>query len=283
MAIIKCPECGQDISDKAMKCIHCGKIFNEELKKKELKCTECGEVLSETDKVCKNCGCPIEKSAEAGEMKPQQVEVAGIKMEQRTKKIIIGIIIALVFCIGGGATYKVYSDKKAEKEYRESYNAYIDDLKKAQSLMLNGGGDAETIINLTLNVWSNTIYKERDSETDKYTISNQGSGIFYDDFNESLGHLYADSSTQSVLSKIEANQVSVKEIMKKLQMPPEGLDKCYDTISDLYEAYKSLTDMAISPSGNYNSFSSKKSDTVSDFMSAYDKLDSQLPEKINKK
>ena len=127
------------------------------------------------------------------------------------------------------------------------------------------------------------MYKERDSETDKYTKSNQGSGIFYDDFNESLGHLYADSSTQSVLSKIEANQVSVKEIMKKLQMPPEGLDKCYDTISDLYEAYKSLTDMAISPSGNYNSFSSKKSDTVSDFMSAYDKLDSQLPEKINKK
>lgn len=41
--------------------------------------------------------------------------------------------------------------------------------------------------------------------------------------------------------------------------------------------------MAISPSGNYNGFSSMKSDAVNDFMSAYDKLDSQMPEKMNKK
>ena len=27
MAMIQCPECGQEISDKAKKCIHCGKVF----------------------------------------------------------------------------------------------------------------------------------------------------------------------------------------------------------------------------------------------------------------
>lgn len=30
MAMIQCPECGYEISDKAKKCIHCGKIFVEE-------------------------------------------------------------------------------------------------------------------------------------------------------------------------------------------------------------------------------------------------------------
>ena len=30
MAMINCPECGQEISDKAKKCIHCGKVFVEE-------------------------------------------------------------------------------------------------------------------------------------------------------------------------------------------------------------------------------------------------------------
>lgn len=55
----------------------------------------------------------------------------------------------------------MYSDKKAAKEYREAYNTYIDDLKKAQSLMLSGGSEAETLCNLTLKVWSNSIYKEK--------------------------------------------------------------------------------------------------------------------------
>ena len=29
MALIKCPECGKEISDKAKKCIHCGSITYE--------------------------------------------------------------------------------------------------------------------------------------------------------------------------------------------------------------------------------------------------------------
>ena len=30
MAIIKCPECGKDVSDKAEACIHCGYPLKEE-------------------------------------------------------------------------------------------------------------------------------------------------------------------------------------------------------------------------------------------------------------
>lgn len=35
MAIIKCPECENEISDKAKKCIHCGKVFEEHVIKEE--------------------------------------------------------------------------------------------------------------------------------------------------------------------------------------------------------------------------------------------------------
>ena len=31
MAIINCPECGKEISDKAEKCIYCGKVFEENI------------------------------------------------------------------------------------------------------------------------------------------------------------------------------------------------------------------------------------------------------------
>lgn len=43
MALIKCPECGREISDKSKICIHCGYPLENEKDKKELcvKCPEC--------------------------------------------------------------------------------------------------------------------------------------------------------------------------------------------------------------------------------------------------
>lgn len=281
MALIQCPECGREISDKAKKCIHCGKVFIEEqIEKEEIICNECGMILLETDEVCPNCGCPVERKADKEESKPQQVEVASIKMTKKTQKIIIGIVIALVLCVGGGIGYKVYSDSKAEQIYREAYNEYITNLERAQMLMLSGGSDAESLCNLALRVWGNSIYEKSDAETDKYT---KPRGFFHGDFNDALANLYADSSTMTTVSNIEINKTSVKDLMKKLQNPPEELEKCYDTVSELYESYNMLTDLAVSPSGNYSSFSSNKNDAVSDFMSIYEKLDNQIPEKLDDK
>ncbi len=278
MAMINCPECGQVISDKAKKCIHCGKVFVEEgIVKDKIKCNECGTILLPTDEICSNCGCPVENKITEKEIKIQQVDVATINMQKKTKRIIQGVIIALIICVAGGVGYKLYSDSKAQKEYQESYNTYIYDLEKAQFLMISGGSDAESLCNLTLQVWGNAIYENSDEETDKYTRPN---GYFVSDFNTALENLYANSDTQDTISYIQSNQASVKEVIKKLQNPPEGLNKCYDTVTVLYEAYKTLTDLAINPTGSYNSVSTDKNDTVSDFLSAYDKLDNQIPEKI---
>lgn len=274
MAIIKCPECKKEISDKAQKCIYCGKVLIEE-EEKENKCIECGTVLDKTDEVCPNCGCPAKY--ELKEEKPQSVQVDKINVTSKMKKIIIGVIVAIIVCVGGGYGYKSYSDYKDEQEYIAYYNGYIDNLKKAESLMMSGGSDAESLCDLTQEVWSNAIFKKSSSTTDKYTKTKNG---FVDDFNTALLLLYVDPDTTSAISKIESNQSDVKTIMKKLQNPPEGLDKCYDTVCELNTSYNTLTDMAISPSGNYTSFSSNKNDAVSDFTSCYNKLDTQIPEKI---
>ncbi|MEY8329744.1 zinc ribbon domain-containing protein [Lachnospiraceae bacterium 48-33] len=277
MALIKCSECGGEISDKAKKCIHCGKVFVEETPvKEEIKCSECGEILTETAEICPNCGCPVEKFKN-DEVKPQQVEVASVKITKKTKKIIIGVVIAIILCTVGGVGYKIYSNKKAEQEYQGTYNEYISNLEKVQVLMLSGGGDSESLCNLTLKVWGNAISKEKDSETDKYT---QKDRYTWNDFNTALANLYADSSTSRKVSNIESNQSSVKDLIKKLQNPPKGLDKCYDTVSDLYESYKKLTDLAINPSGSYRDFGQNKSNAVSDFMATFEKLDNQIPDKI---
>ena len=57
MALIKCPECGKEISDKAEKCPHCGKIL--QTKQKNIICPECKEILNENEKVCHKCGYPV--------------------------------------------------------------------------------------------------------------------------------------------------------------------------------------------------------------------------------
>lgn len=38
--------------------------------------------------------------------------------------------------------------------------------------------------------------------------------------------------------------------------------------------------MRINPSGSFRDFGEKKNEVVSDFMSAYEKLDNQMPEKL---
>ncbi|MEG1092665.1 MAG: zinc ribbon domain-containing protein [Acinetobacter sp.] len=276
MAMIQCPECGQNISDKAIKCIHCGKeITKETVSTVANQCLECGGELSEADTYCPVCGCPKELRTESDAAPIQAVEVAGVKVSKKIKKTVVISIIALMVCVVLAFGIKYAGDMKSEKEFIATYNAYIGDLKTAQVLMISGGSDAETLCNLTYRVWYNSIYEEYDSATDPYT---RPDSYWVKDFNAALTNLYAAASTSVTVSSIEQNQTDVKEMIKNLQNPPEGLEKCYDTLTDLHSAYKLLTDMAISPSGNLNGFSEKKSDAVSDFMEAYEKLDNQIPE-----
>lgn len=91
MAMTTCPNCGGQISDKAKKCVHCGTVLVPEEKKC---CPDCGAELEEGMDTCPKCGCPIENTIET-EKTPQQVEVTGVKITKKSKKIIAIATIAV--------------------------------------------------------------------------------------------------------------------------------------------------------------------------------------------
>ena len=56
MALIKCSECGNDVSDKAKACPNCGCPV-----KAPIWCPECNSEIKESDTTCSNCGFPLKK------------------------------------------------------------------------------------------------------------------------------------------------------------------------------------------------------------------------------
>ncbi len=69
MALIQCPECGQNISDKAKTCVHCGVGVGI--------CSECGSAYIEGVEICPSCGYAFGKAEEE-----KVVEKKMVKKEQ---------------------------------------------------------------------------------------------------------------------------------------------------------------------------------------------------------
>ena len=82
MALISCPKCNQNISDQAVKCIHCGEIILEKT------CKECGNKFPADLSECPNCGLPVSTI--------QEKESIINKARKYKNPIIIGSILLTV-------------------------------------------------------------------------------------------------------------------------------------------------------------------------------------------
>lgn len=75
MALIKCPECGWKISDKADSCPGCGYPINKDINmnKNQLnKCPYCGDPVNGTDEYCESCGMRLSSYKDEHQNKSNQ-------------------------------------------------------------------------------------------------------------------------------------------------------------------------------------------------------------------
>lgn len=61
MALIKCPECGKEVSDKANSCPNCGAVVKKKF------CQHCGERIDEDCEICPKCGKRVESLQQESE------------------------------------------------------------------------------------------------------------------------------------------------------------------------------------------------------------------------
>lgn len=161
MAMINCPKCGQEISDKAKKCIHCGKVLVEEVTPKKF-CSECGKEVDIDAIECPYCGCPFENEKET---EKQVVETAPVEKahKKNLKKVIIPIVVAVVVIaiglIAAGMIYNVKVNKP-----KNTYNEAMELLEKgkyeeANKMLtpINGYKDVSTILEQIK--WESRVYE----------------------------------------------------------------------------------------------------------------------------
>ena len=240
-----------------------------------IKCPECDKEISDKVKVCPHCGYPFQKE----ENTAQKVEISSVNLKikkENKKKIIIAVIAICCVIVCIFAVVKIYKNeqaKKASAEYEEQVNAYIDNVDKIKGEMISTGAEAESLMNKTSNVWSNAIFKESDTETDQYA---KVDGVFVEDFNDALSSLFSDSETITVISSIQNGKSKVANIVKELQNPPDGYENVYDTVMSLSTAFSAVTDLATNPQGSLQTFNQNKQEKIDKFMEVYNTLDAQM-------
>ena len=214
--------------------------------------------MEEEKKECKDYGVELDKStvqyqdserqAETEQNKEtalQPVQIAGVKISQKTFKTAGIILLVLIIAVIGG---RQISSNTAQKRGEK----YVESLQDTALTMLQGAGDAEDCGNLIYKVWRNAIYEENDTETDIYTKKN---GMFVSDFNDALNSLFYTPSFEKKISGIKENQSTVKSMMKDMKNPPEEYEDAYDALSELYDAYLEFTNLVIDPNGSLRTYS----------------------------
>ena len=129
MAIIKCPECGHDVSDKAPTCPTCG----VEIVGKTITCANCGTTYFKDQALCPNCHCPNPLNAATSPL--PSIQTATLSQESNSTQSssehesstsekknnrfiwIISFVIALIIC---GTLYYFYHSASQQQE-EEAY------------------------------------------------------------------------------------------------------------------------------------------------------------------
>ena len=192
--IIKCPECGHQVSDRARTCPSCG----IDIAGKVTRCPDCGEYIFKDDLACPNCHCSINAAA------PEPETMNGLSTQntqnnqpiptiptvptpdepQPKKKshkgfwsaLIVGFVLALIIVFLG-----IYYSRKTqiENEMRAYENAMMSTEPAVLQNFLDMYIDAPVAHRDSIKVHLQTLMKiDRDWENARVSLSKSALNLF---------------------------------------------------------------------------------------------------------
>ena len=185
MAIIKCPECGHQISDKASICPVCGVKIENNI----IKCPHCGNVYLKDQPTCPVChqsplASTVATQQPALPVQPQIQPSQSAAAEQQAprksnKNKIIAIIIAVAIIIAGGYWYassmnSLHGDE--ETAYVNAMNSsdpavlqdYLDSFKDAPQEHIDSIQAHLEILKMNDTEWTNAIISNSKTALQQY-------------------------------------------------------------------------------------------------------------------
>ena len=121
MAIIKCPDCGQSVSNMAGTCPHCGVSIQNNIKS----CPNCGTICFNAQEACPQCNTPLPvinqpnaATPDKATPEPDRENKTENKSEKRKTSHLAFVLssIVLVIIIGSGLYYLNYQHRIQQEE-----------------------------------------------------------------------------------------------------------------------------------------------------------------------
>lgn len=243
-----CEKCGNELNPNAKFCVGCG-APNLAFKEPEA----ANDTQEPTNTTEENANTPQINTTETA---PPSTPI----MSDKTKKLLPKIIIPVIAVVLVFAIIIIVAISSLIKN-----GIYSSKMTKAYDKITEAADIAEDYATLETKVWRNSIYKDENWETDKYTKNDYGS--FHSDFNDALSEFYIGESYNYDLVKTATEEIDT--LMIELKKCPSKFEDDYETLKELYVAYSNLADLVIGDSNySYNTFSEALEDAKSDYKSA---------------
>ena len=191
MAIIKCPECGHQISDKAETCPVCGVRISGNI----IKCPHCGNVYLKGQALCPVCHqSPTSTSSNVATTNTEKATTeadktattSGTEKKKSNKNKIIAIIIAVVVILAGGLWYANSMNSLHGDEQTAYLNAmqssdpavlqdYLDSFKDAPQEHIDSIQAHLDMLRQNDSEWTNAVLSNSKSALQQYLESHPNS------------------------------------------------------------------------------------------------------------
>ncbi|MDR1003368.1 MAG: zinc ribbon domain-containing protein [Oscillospiraceae bacterium] len=265
-----CSKCGASLSEQQEFCHLCG--TRKDAAKSANICQKCGAQLKPERKFCPECGQAVKSSPLTSIIDKIKSIALDILSNKKKRNIAISVAaLVIVLSVVGGIVTNSLLEAKAEREAQEAAEAaakaaaqaeetYVERANLFAEKVINAGVVIEDVVDTIQQYWRENIYDDKHGA----------------DINAAIGKAKSDKSEEIANSGI--SKAEIDAIFSFVENVPEEVGEenrlgliCY-AVNDLYSVYCDFYDMAVDPSGSYNSYSVSNSETTGKFVDKYQAL-----------